>query len=225
LQELRSTEVGKKLILSAATGLTPFYGSSGSPLTNMSGFAEVLDYIEVMDYDVWGSWSSGVGPNSPLNDTCAPSADQQGSAVSAVASWTKAGMPKEKIVLGVASYGHSFYVTDTDAFVHDSKTKLAAYPAFNASLQPAGDAWDDPAGYDVCGNWEPRGGNFDFWGLIEEGYLDCKGNPEEGIDYRFDSCSQTVWLPRCLPFVLTFSDHLFNLGIRLQFHFKRHDFL
>jgi chitinase len=202
LQELRSTEVGKNLTLSAATSIAPFYGSSGSPLTNISAFAHVLDYVEVMNYDVWGSWSSTVGPNSPLNDTCAPSADQQGSAVSAVAAWTKAGMPKEKIVLGVASYGHSFYVTDVDAFAQGSKTTLTAYPAFNASLQPEGDAWDDEAGYDVCGVWQQQGGNYDFWALIDDGWLDCEGNPEEGIDYRFDTCSQTVCFPTLFVYCL-----------------------
>ncbi|KAH0828077.1 hypothetical protein J3R83DRAFT_3733 [Lanmaoa asiatica] len=68
-----------------------------------------------MNYDVWGSWSSAVGPNSPLNDTCASPADQVGSAVSAVKAWTAAGVPVDQIVLGVASYGHSFSVPPYDA--------------------------------------------------------------------------------------------------------------
>ncbi|KAG1744097.1 uncharacterized protein EDB91DRAFT_210501 [Suillus paluster] len=60
-----------------------------------------------MNYDIWGSWFPTVGPNALLNDTCASSANQQGSAVSAVKAWTDAGMPANEIVLGVASYGHS----------------------------------------------------------------------------------------------------------------------
>ena len=88
--------------------------------------------------------STAVGPNAPLNDTCAPAADQQGSAVSAVAAWTAAGMPAHKIVLGVASYGHSFTVDAEDAIDCSDDSDdgvLALYPPFVASKQPVGDAW------------------------------------------------------------------------------------
>lgn len=45
LQALRATPVGSKIILSAAVGLAPFNGPNGQPMTNVSGFATVLDYI------------------------------------------------------------------------------------------------------------------------------------------------------------------------------------
>ena len=192
LQELRANPVGAKLILSAATAITPFLDASGSPSTNVSGFAEVLDYITIMNYDVWGSWSSTVGPNAPLNDTCAPPADQVGSAVSAVMAWTAAGMPVNQIVLGVPSYGHSFSVSPSDAFVDSSKTELVPYPKFNASNQPLGDAWDDTGSVDACGVYEGPGGTFELWGLVDGGFLTANGNTAPGIFYRYDSCSQTV---------------------------------
>ena len=50
-----------------------------------------------MDFDVYGSWSTTAGPNSPLNDTCAPSADQDGSAVSGVRNWMKAGFAAHQV--------------------------------------------------------------------------------------------------------------------------------
>lgn len=141
-----------------------------------------------MNYDVWGAWSTAVGPNAPLNDTCASSSDQQGSAVSAVQAWTSANFPANQIVLGVASYGHSFSVLQSVAVVADS---LAAYPAFGAS-QPAGDKWDGVAGTDQCGNPVAAGGIFDFWGLVDGGFLDESGTVAAGIQYRYDNCSQTV---------------------------------
>lgn len=161
LQELRRNPVAAKLTLSAAVGLAPFFNASGSPLTDVTGFAKVLDYVAVMNYDVWGSWFSTVGPNAPLNDICAAPANRQGSAVSAVKAWTDAGMPADQIVLGVASYGHSFSVPHSDAFVSHTK-KLAAYPTFNASNQPLGDSWDDTGYTDVCGVYEGPGGTFNF---------------------------------------------------------------
>jgi chitinase len=192
LQELRLDPVGEKLTISAAVSLAPFTDATGSPSTDVSGFAEVFDYINLMDYDVWGSWSSYVGPNAPLNDTCAAPADQQGSAVSAIKSWSDAGMPANKIVLGVAAYGHSFSVAPSDAFVSDDTKTLVAHPAFNASNQPLGDVWDNTGGLDVCGVYEGSGGTFKFWALIDNGFLTEEGTPVGAIYYRFDECSQTV---------------------------------
>jgi chitinase len=56
LQELRLDPIGAKLTISAAVALTPFKDASGNPSTDVSGFAEVFDYIALMNYDVWGSW-------------------------------------------------------------------------------------------------------------------------------------------------------------------------
>lgn len=181
------------MTLSAATSVVPFVDASGSPSTDVSAFAEVLDYIAIMNYDTFGSWSAGVGPNAPLNDKCAPPVDQQGSAVSAVKAWTAAGMPVNQIVLNIAAYGHSFSVLPSDAFVNGSgETELAEYPKFNASNQPLGDAWDNTGSVNVCGVYQGPGGTFTLWGLVEGGFLDECGNPAPGISYRYDNCSQTV---------------------------------
>ncbi|KAJ7490250.1 glycoside hydrolase family 18 protein [Mycena galericulata] len=193
IQELRKDPFGSKFILSAATALSPFTDSNGNPSANVSAFSEVLDYIEIMNYDVNGPWSAAVGPNAPLRDSCAPPAFQAGSAISAVEAWNAAGMPLDQIVLGVASYGHSFSVAKSDAFVKGSK-QLALYPPFNASIAPVGDAWDDTAGIDECGNFEAQGGVMDFWGLIEEGYLNADGTPKKGVPYLFDDCTQTPYV-------------------------------
>jgi chitinase len=186
---------------SAATSLTPFMSPDlTTPSTNVSAFAGVLDYVALMNYDVWGPWSTGVGPNAPLNDTCvANSTNQVGSAVSAVEAWTKAGIPADQIVLAVASYGHGFSVSPSDALTSDNA--IGAYVPFNKTFTPAGDAWDDApvaGAVDVCGNPEAQGGNWNFWGLISAGFLNENGtaNTAGGVAYRFDECSQTVSVPR-----------------------------
>ena len=147
-----------------------------------------------MNYDVWGPWSNGVGPNAPLNDSCAPTTDQEGSAVSAVKAWSTAGFPANHIILGVASYGHSFRVNQSSAL--DASSNINLYVPFNKSQQPAGDKWDDTAGgVDECGNPNVVGGIFDFWGLIDAGFLLCDGTVASGIEYTFDNCSRTVRAP------------------------------
>ena len=82
LQELRSTE--PSLILSADAGDVPFAGKGQVPLTDVSKFSEVLDFLTIMNYDIWGNSDAVAGPNSPLDDSCAPSDKQHGSAMSAV---------------------------------------------------------------------------------------------------------------------------------------------
>jgi chitinase len=144
-----------------------------------------------MNYDVWGSFSTSVGPNAPLNDSCAPAANQQGSAVSAVQAWSQAGFPVHQMILGVPSYGHSFRVNQSDAL--DASGNINLFAPFNKTDQPAGDKWDGTAGgVDVCGNPNVVGGIFDFWGLIDAGFLSTNGTPSCGVHYAFDQCSQTV---------------------------------
>ena len=193
LNELRSS-VGEDFILTAAAPIIPWLGSDGKP-SNVAPFAKVLDWLTIMNYDIWGSWSSAVGPNAPLNDTCAAPANQQGSAVSAVQAWTDAGLPKDQLVLGVAAYGHSFLVNKTVALT--GQGELAAYPPFE-HVQPMGDSSDGPS-VDACGVSSPNTGIYNFWGMNGT-FLDEHGHPLSGIYYRYDNCSQTVrtWRGRFL---------------------------
>ncbi|KAH7889046.1 glycoside hydrolase family 18 protein [Phlebopus sp. FC_14] len=220
LQELRTDPTGANLTLSAAVGVTPFRDASGTPSSNVSGFADVLDYIAIMNYDVWGSWSPAVGPNAPLDDSCAPPGYQQGSAVSAVDAWTAAGIPAHQIVLGVASYGHSFSVSPADAFVAGGSgpgVELASYPPFNATNQPLGDAWDDTGSVDACGVYEGPGGDWDFWGLVGGGFLTAQGNPADGIYYRYDNCSQTPYVYNKTSEVMVSFDNAQSFGVKGEY--------
>ncbi|TFK74291.1 glycoside hydrolase family 18 protein [Pluteus cervinus] len=193
LQELRSSPIGSKLILTAATYVTPFADTTGQPSSDVSQFSKVLDYITIMNYDMKSKPSTGAGPSSPLDDSCAPSAAQYGSATSAVTAWTKSGFPANQIVLGVPAYGHSWTVTPTDA-LPSSPTVLAAYPSYDPSKEKVGDAWDGTGGVDVCGVSQGPGGIYTYWGLINEGFLQQDGSVGGGIIYRYDNCSQTPYV-------------------------------
>ncbi|KAG6861563.1 hypothetical protein C0995_014859 [Termitomyces sp. Mi166 len=193
LQQLRADPVGKRLILTAATGIAPFMDANGNPSSNVAPFAKVLNFIAIMNYDIWGPWSPTVGPNAPLDDSCATVVNRVGSATSAVAQWTKAGIPTKQLLLGVPSYGHSFRVRKADAY-KPGTTTLTSYPPFDTSSPPVGDAWDDAAGLDVCGNPQTQGGVFNFWGLIVNGFLNNDGSVKTGISYMYDKCSQTPYV-------------------------------
>jgi chitinase len=64
-----------------------------------------LDFINVMAYDFAGSWSTKTGFNAPLFDV--PGADP-GSADTAMKAYVAAGIPADKLVLGVPFYGRGW---------------------------------------------------------------------------------------------------------------------
>jgi chitinase len=184
LQELRQDPTGKNLYISAAVAPTPFIGSDGNPMTNLSDFAAVLNHINIMNYDINGQWTTttGVGPNAPLDDSC--STVQTGSATSAIKAWMAAGIPSNQIVLGVPAYGHSYNVSSSNAV--DSSGNLADHPSFTKAPMTTS--------LDQCGNAEPVVDTIDFAVLISQGFLNSDGTPASGMKSRFDNCSQTPFV-------------------------------
>lgn len=53
LRELRAA-LPEGALLTLATQVWPFAGPNGRPLSDVSGFAEVVDWILIMNYDIWG---------------------------------------------------------------------------------------------------------------------------------------------------------------------------
>ncbi|KXN90956.1 Acidic mammalian chitinase [Leucoagaricus sp. SymC.cos] len=192
LKELRSSSTGQNLILSAAVYTKPFADSTGQSSTNLSEFSHVLDYITIMNYDTKSTPSSGAGPDAPLDDSCAPTGSQTGSARASVSAWTAAGIPVNQIVLGVPAYGHSYIIPSSVTLSGEgSDTTLSLYPTYTANSTRKGDRWDGDGGLDVCGNTIGPGGIYTYWGLIQEGFLNSDGTIPDDINYRFDDCSQT----------------------------------
>lgn len=246
LKELRQDPTGQKLVLTAAAPISPWRGADGNPSADVSEFAKLLDYVAIMNYDISGcqcystsiehnlivycfsfflAWLTYVGPNAPLDDSCAPAANQQGSATGAIKAWTNAGIPAHQLVLAVPAYGHSFIVPTQDAFANGSDI-IAEFPAFDKNQHPKGDKWDDGEGVDVCGVQQANGGNFAFRGLIEAGMLFPNGTVAPGNDYRFDECSQTVSLKHVFSgFILKMFTIFDLLALPLQQELSAHDLL
>ncbi len=61
---------------------------------------------------MWGA-SSSPGPNAPLGNLCGNASLPQYSAQAALSQWTKAGFPKNKLVLGLPLYGYVSKSTKT----------------------------------------------------------------------------------------------------------------
>ncbi|KAH8813770.1 endochitinase [Flagelloscypha sp. PMI_526] len=199
LRELRKDKVGSKLLISMAAGLAPYPDENGE-WADMSPFGELLDWLAIMNYDINGHWNDPpfVGANAPLKDACAPEDKQTGSITSGLGWWTDNGFPKEKIILGVPAYGHSYIAPKANAFKNTTKhtSELNLYATFDVEQYPVGDAWDDPPAVDACGILESQGGVWSFWGMIKAGWLTKDGKPSKNKDitYIFDKCSQTPFI-------------------------------
>lgn len=79
--------------------------------------AKYLDFINVMTYDFHGQWERQVGHNSPLYPLESATAYQKKLTVDYSArEWVKQGAPKEKLMIGMPTYGRSFTLVDTTKF-------------------------------------------------------------------------------------------------------------
>jgi chitinase len=140
-----------------------------------------------MNYDVWGPWTSRMGPNAPLNDSC--TSYQDGSAVSAIKSWTKAKFPAKQILLGVPSFGYSNWVSQSAALPSGIKGTMASYPLVESAPSLGS---DNTAGVYQCGDYVPVPGDFTFASMIQKGFLTTSGLPGSGMESRVSTCSITV---------------------------------
>jgi chitinase len=77
---------------------------------DVPALGKYLDMINVMTYDLHGCWENVTGGNAPL---CAGSADKTDyqrrlNVDFAIKYWIQKGAPKEKLNLGIGTYGRSF---------------------------------------------------------------------------------------------------------------------
>ncbi|HSC87261.1 MAG TPA: glycosyl hydrolase family 18 protein [Polyangiaceae bacterium] len=83
--------------------LTMAAGAHKADTLELEKIAEHLDWVNLMAYDFYGGWAQETGMNAPLSGD--PTGDFY--VAKAVDNWLK-GIPPEKLVLGMPTYGRSF---------------------------------------------------------------------------------------------------------------------
>ncbi|CAA7259874.1 unnamed protein product [Cyclocybe aegerita] len=186
--------------LSAAVETVPFTNSKGNPSMDVSGFAQVLDWVVLMNYDVWGS-SSKPGPNAPFRDACGNSTQPGANAVAAYNSWTSAGFPPCKLVLGLPSYG----------YISSSTTQRLRTRADSNAVKVINDDGDSE-------------GQIQFRELVAQGALvrSISGDTVSftaggGFERRWDSCSDTPFLRSTASRQVITYDDLESLSMKAAF--------
>lgn len=203
LRTLRATLPDTALI-SCATQVWPFRSSDGyTPMTDVSGFAEVLDWVLLMNYDIWGS-SDTPGPNAPLSNACGNSAQPNANAYAAVSSWQSAGMPAQQILLGVPMYG---YLQKSWATSLRTRRRHVTEKRQSVTVTNANGGTDN--------------GQVNFSDLVKQGALvsDGTGNfvGSGGFTREWDGCSSTPWLKSTSSGQIITYDDPQSLSLKAQF--------
>ncbi|KAJ3385129.1 hypothetical protein HDU84_002449 [Entophlyctis sp. JEL0112] len=113
LQSLRLA-LGNSVLISACGQVTPFIGSDQRPLADTRPFAQVLNFLVLMVYDLNGPWDNYTAPNSPLQASLNLNTNPS-SVVQAIQTWSESGFPSEQLVLAIPFYGRSSIVKESMA--------------------------------------------------------------------------------------------------------------
>ncbi|KAI8456998.1 glycoside hydrolase superfamily, partial [Phakopsora pachyrhizi] len=191
--------LGPKARLSAAVSVKGFSGPDGQYLTDLKDFGEVLDFITIMAYDIFGpGFSSVSGPNAPLFDTCnEPTA--KFSVSRAIKNWISTGFPASKILLGIPGYGYQYQLLDSSLNKSDfsGKSNKTSF-IFNQISKGAASSTNIKVssfkGPKNCGG-PVEGYNWLFKDLINCGLLSPDAEKGlNGFERHYDNCSHTPFL-------------------------------
>ncbi len=135
---------------------------------NFRAAASALDLLFMMTYDFYGSWSAQAGHHTALRDSSPGRNDSLEGAVNAL---QRAGMPRAKLVAGVAMYGRGFTgVSLPKGGALTGAAREGVFPGADGSIPYR----------EIRGQW-----------------LDAQGRGQQGFEARFDPTTQawSLWNP------------------------------
>lgn len=150
-QEIRQT----RLLLTAAVPVGPDNVRGGY---DVPAVASYLDFINLMAYDFHGKWERETGHNAPLYSPSSDSEWRKQLSVDFAANlWVKMGAPKDKLIIGMPTYGRSFTLSNTERYKVNSPASgggkageytkesgfLAYYEICELLLNGAAYVWDE----------------------------------------------------------------------------------
>ncbi|KYQ51640.1 Acidic mammalian chitinase, partial [Trachymyrmex zeteki] len=108
LKDLKTELKKKNKLLSVAVGATESLASLSYKIAQV---AEQVDFINLMTYDLHGTWDGVTGHHAGLY---APKTGDKLNVHAAVNYWLKNGCPPEKLILGVPFYGRAFTLSNSN---------------------------------------------------------------------------------------------------------------
>ena len=102
--DAQSTKDGKKYLLTIASGAGKWHVDN----MELNLIQQYVDYIQLMTYDIHGSWDPLTGLNAPLYRDPDSGFNFEWSVQDAVQTYINNGVPANKIVMGVPFYGRVY---------------------------------------------------------------------------------------------------------------------
>ncbi|KAJ1830288.1 hypothetical protein LPJ63_005026, partial [Coemansia sp. RSA 2711] len=184
LRQLFTGEFGeRKKLITLAVRVQPF-DINGSPTSDVSEFAQYVDYVNIMAYDINGPWNPDTGPNAPFNYE--ESKGTPLSFVSGINAWLDAGMPANKLVAGLGFYGRS-------TIAQQDMQRVPSQYQPQLHDVPLGDPEDAPW-YDKCAGTTSASGTWQWKHLRTQGILTDFTTAAAPWVRQWDKVSQTPWL-------------------------------
>lgn len=142
LQEMRNVLNPAGKLVTTAVGSTLYQGRTSY---DVAGIAQNVDFINLMTYDYHGwPWGKDTGINSPLYS------NDQLNLSDSVQYWLDNGCPREKLVIGVPTYGRSFTLADQNQNGIGAATSAPGRPG------PVTRSEGSLAYYEIVANQWPR---------------------------------------------------------------------
>ncbi|CAO1342835.1 unnamed protein product [Diamesa hyperborea] len=110
LVELKRALSGAGLLLSFASASAQFSAEISYDIRTV---ASIVDFINVMTYDLHGPWDGFTGIHAPLY--AGPDQNKQLNVDAAIKFWLSQGAPKEKLIMGIPTYGKSFTLANVNS--------------------------------------------------------------------------------------------------------------
>lgn len=168
-------------LITIAVGTNPFNDEHQNPLKALNkGWASSVDSFYIMSYDISGSWMSKSGPNAPLK---ASPSRYDSSVVQSVAAWHKAGIPSNKIVVGIPFYGTALKTNSAVTLKSRMYVPLAKPSAIK------GDKYDELSADPCPGAKKSYSGSFQWRSIVSAGITKNKN----GWKSYWDTTSSTPY--------------------------------
>jgi len=108
--DIRGLSDGRHYLLTIAGGSGSWYVDN----IELGVLHNYLDFGNIMTYDIHGTWDRYTDFNSPLYNNTDVSPQYKWSVDSGVNAWLKAGIPAEKLVVGIPFYGHKYNMVNNE---------------------------------------------------------------------------------------------------------------
>lgn len=175
------TQDGRTYLLTIASRANESYTQT----TEISTVAQIVDWINIMTYDFHGNWETQTNNNAPLySDPADPADATKFYSDGAVKAYQNAGVPLNKIVLGIPLYGVGW--KNCAPGPNGNGLYQTCTPDANGSYVPNG-TWD---------TWESGpSGSFDY-GDLAANYVNKNGfvrywNDKAKVPFLYNASSKT----------------------------------